>query len=333
MINERIGFSLWLDFIERDYLQQEFKRLIAEGVINGATSNPAIFASSIETSAAYTAQLDELQNHSAKAKYEAIAIKDIKTAAEALFPLYEEGKDGLVSIEVDPFLCDDMDATVEEGQRLYREIGMENVMIKIPATDAGYGAMLQLMSEGIHVNATLIFSPMQALKSLDAMQEGLKIWRATHEGAGPQGVFSVFVSRFDRMLDKRLERAGVQPGRLGIVNAARIYNIVEARGESAFRTLFASTGVKDNAYEADYYIKELMASHSVNTAPLATIEAFLEHPLHAPKLPMDDEAIETFFKIVEEAGVDMQNVYKTLIEEGLESFKDAFSRLLSHLER
>ncbi len=331
MVNERIGFSLWLDFIERDYLQKEFRRLVADGVINGATSNPSIFASSIETSPAYTAQLDKLQNHSAKAKYEAIAKEDIKTAAEALFPLYEAGRDGFVSIEVDPFLCDDSEGTIEEGRRLYREIGMANVMIKVPATDAGYVAMKTLMSEGIHVNATLIFSPMQALRSLDAMQEGLKIFRAVGEKE-VKGVLSVFVSRFDRMLDEKLERAGLQPGRLGIVNAARIYNMVEARGEKAIRTLFASTGVKGNAYEADYYIRELMAPHSVNTAPLATIEAFMEHPLHAPKLPIDDAAIDTFFKAVEGAGIDMQSVYRTLTDEGLKAFKEAFSQLLAHLE-
>ncbi|WP_456403038.1 transaldolase [Hydrogenimonas sp.] len=332
MINERIGFSLWLDFIERDHLQNEFRRLVAEGIINGATSNPAIFASSIETSPAYTAQLDTLQNHSAKAKYEALAKTDITMAAEALYPLYEAGRDGFVSIEVDPFLCDDTAGTVEEGRRLYREIGMENVMIKVPATDAGYDAMRQLMAEGIHVNATLIFSPIQALKCLDAMSEGLKIRRAAEGDGNLQGVLSVFVSRFDRMLDEKLERAGLQPGRLGILNAARIYNLVEARGEKALRTLFASTGVKGNAYEADYYIKELMAPHSVNTAPLATIEAFLEHPLHAPKLPVDEKAIETFFRAVEEAGVDMQEVYRTLTDQGLKAFKEAFSQLLSHLE-
>ena len=331
MVNERIGFSLWLDFIERDHLQEEFGWLIADGVINGATSNPSIFASSIETSPAYTAQLDTLQNHSAKAKYEALATMDIKMAAEALFPLYEEGRDGFVSIEVDPFLCDDAEGTIEEGRRLYREIGMENVMIKVPATDAGYRAMKSLMSEGIHVNATLIFSPMQAMRSLDAMQEGLRIFRAGGE-KNVRGVLSVFVSRFDRMLDEKLESAGLQPGRLGIINAARIYNMVEARKEKALRTLFASTGVKGNAYEADYYIKELMAPHSVNTAPLATIEAFLEHPLHAPKLPMDEAAIDTFFKAVDAAGIDMQSIYDTLTDEGLKAFKDSFSRLLSHLE-
>jgi len=327
-----MGFSLWLDFIERDHLKGDFRRMIEEGVINGATSNPAIFAASIETSPAYTAQLDELKNHSAKAKYEALAIRDIRTAAEALKPLYDAGRDGYVSIEVDPFLCDDTEGTVEEGRRLHRAIGMPNVMIKVPATEAGYAAMTRLMGEGIDVNATLIFSPMQALKTLDAMQEGLKIWRAAGDGKEVRGVLSVFVSRFDRLLDKKLEEKGIAPGRLGIMNAAGIYNLVESRGEKALRTLFASTGVKGDAYPADYYIKELMAPHSVNTAPLATIEAFVADPDHRPRLPIDGEAIAHYFDRVEAAGIVMNDVYDKLLHDGLEAFKEAFAALLAHLE-
>ncbi len=331
MINENIDFSLWLDFIERDFLKQKFKGLIDQGVINGATSNPAIFANAIETSPAYTAQLDRLKNHSAKAKYEALAKEDIRMAAEALLPLYEKGKDGYVSIEVDPFLCDDTEGTVKEGRRLHQQIGMPNVMIKVPATEAGYAAMTQLMGEGIDVNATLIFSPMQALKTLDAMQEGLKIWRAENDKP-VRGVLSVFVSRFDRMLDEKLIEKGIAPGKVGIMNAASIYNLVESRNEPALRTLFASTGVKGDAYEADYYIKGLMAPHSVNTAPLATIEAFLENPDHHPRLPIDGEAIAQFFERVEAARIDMNEVYDKLLEDGLKAFKEAFAQLLGHLE-
>ena len=331
MINEKIGFSLWLDFIERDHLQKEFKRMIEEKIINGATSNPAIFAASIETSPAYTAQLDRLQNHSAKAKYEALAKEDIRTAAEVLKPLYDAGRDGFVSIEVDPFLCDDTDGTIEEGRRLYREIGMENVMIKVPATEAGYEAMKVLMSEGMHVNATLIFSPMQALKCLEAMEEGLKVYRASGT-KDVKGVLSVFVSRFDRLLDEKLIERGLEPGRVGIMNAAKIYNLVEKHGNDAIRTLFASTGVKGDAFPADYYIKELMAPHSVNTAPLATIEAFLEHPDHTVKLPLEDEEIDRFFTTIEEAGINIRNVYRTLLTDGLKLFKEAFATLLAHLE-
>ncbi|WP_353661941.1 transaldolase [Hydrogenimonas sp. SS33] len=330
MVNEKIGFSLWLDFIERDHLKKEFRRMIEEGVINGATSNPAIFAASIETSPAYTAQLDGLKNHSAKAKYEALAIEDIRTAAEALLPLYEADRDGYVSIEVDPFLCDDTEGTVEEGKRLHAAIGMPNVMIKVPATEAGYAAMRRLTAEGIDVNATLIFSPMQALKCLDAMEEGLKI--AGAGGKRVRTVLSVFVSRFDRLLDEKLIEKGLEPGRVGIMNAAKIYNLVESRKNPDIRTLFASTGVKGDAYEADYYIKELMAPHSVNTAPLATIEAFVQHPDHRPRLPLKEGTIDTFFEKIEAAGIDMNAVCDKLLADGLEAFKEAFAKLLAHLE-
>ncbi|WP_457597085.1 transaldolase [Hydrogenimonas sp.] len=332
MVNERTGFSLWLDFIERDHLKSDFPKMVEEGVVNGATSNPAIFAAAIETSPAYAKQLESLKNHEPKAKYEALATEDIRTAARVLLPLYEAGRDGYVSIEVDPFLCDDTEGSVEEGARLHREIGMPNVMVKIPATEAGYGAMRELMARGIDVNATLIFSPMQALKTLDAMEEGLKIWRATGDGGELRGVLSVFVSRFDRLLDKELESKGLAPGRLGIMNAAGIYNLVESRGDKALRTLFASTGVKGEAYEADYYIKELMAPHSVNTAPLATIEAFLKDVDHRPRLPIDGEAIAQYFRRVEDAGIEMNAVYERLMREGLDAFKKAFADLLAHLE-
>ncbi len=156
-------FALWADFIERDYLDNAFKTLIENGIINGATSNPAIFKSAILTSPAYKRQLAELDGLGAKEKYEALAIFDIQKAADILRPLYDAGDDGYVSIEVDPMLCDDTAGTIEEGLRLHRTIDRPNVMIKVPATEAGYGAMTALVAEGIPVNATLIFSKEQAL--------------------------------------------------------------------------------------------------------------------------------------------------------------------------
>ncbi|MGC9351775.1 MAG: transaldolase family protein, partial [Sulfurovum sp.] len=132
MVDRELGFSLWLDFIERDFLQNEFSSMIEKGIINGATSNPAIFASAITTSPAYKEQLESLAGKSAKEKYEALAIQDIKTAAEALRGNYEEGNDGYISIEVDPFLSNDTAGTVEEGKRLFEAIGEPNVMVKVP---------------------------------------------------------------------------------------------------------------------------------------------------------------------------------------------------------
>lgn len=172
MYIEDLKFSLWADFIERDYLDKEFKDLINDGIINGATSNPAIFKNAILNSPAYKEQLSTLGSFSAKEKYEAVAIYDIKKAADILKPLYEVGNDGYVSIEVDPFLCDDADATIKEGKRLFAEIGRNNVMIKVPATTAGYIAMEELSASGIPVNATLIFKKEQAVSCAKAFERG-----------------------------------------------------------------------------------------------------------------------------------------------------------------
>jgi len=331
MVNQEIGFSLWLDFVERDFLKNDFLKLIKNGVINGATSNPAIFASAITTSPAYKEQLDSLGGKSAKEKYEALAIADIKTAAQALRECYDEGNDGYISIEVDPFLSNDTQATVEEGKRLFNAIGEPNVMIKVPATPAGYEAMSQLMSDGISVNATLIFSPQQARECLDAMKRGLDEYDVIG-GCRVEGVISVFVSRFDRLLDPKLKELGLPTAKTGLYNAAKIYNMIETNHTPAIKTLFASTGVKGDELEPSYYIRELLAPHSVNTAPLATIQEYIKGVEASPKLPIFDDEIEEYFAKLEANGIDMQEVYNTLLSDGLVAFEKAFEDMLDTLK-
>jgi len=327
MVDRELGFSLWLDFVERDFLQNEFASLIERGIINGATSNPAIFASAITTSPAYKVQLDSLEGKSAKEKYEALAIEDIRTAARALRKNYEEGNDGYISIEVDPFLSNDTAGTVEEGKRLFATIGEPNVMVKVPATEAGYAAMKELLGSGISVNATLIFSPDQAQKCVEAMKEGIT---GTEERVN--AVISVFVSRFDRMLDRELEAAGVEAAKVGNYNAAKIYNMIESHNVPQIRTLFASTGVKGDALPADYYIRELLAARSVNTAPLATIEHYIKEAATPAPLPLDMAHIDTYFERVADAGIQMDEVYTTLLNDGLVAFEDAFAQMLKSIE-
>jgi len=327
MVNREIGFSLWLDFIERDYLKNDFSALIEKGVINGATSNPAIFASAITSSPAYEEQLASLEGKSAKEKYEALAIEDIKTAAKALRGLYDENNDGYISIEVDPFLSHDTQGTVEEGRRLFSAIGEPNVMIKVPATNAGYDAMRILLSEGISVNATLIFSPTQAQRCVKVMIEGME---ATDKKV--DGVISVFVSRFDRMLDGELAQCGIETGLTGVYNAAKIYKLIEKAQEPRIRTLFASTGVKGEDLPPYYYMRELLAPHSVNTAPLATIESWLRVKETPPKLPLEDAVINGYFTKLADNGFDMDEVYATLLQEGLEAFEKAFKEMLDQLD-
>ncbi len=327
MVNREIGFSLWLDFVERDYLKKEFGALIEKGIINGATSNPAIFASAITTSPAYKEQLASLEGKTPKEKYEALAIEDIRTAARALRPLYDEDNDGYISIEVDPFLSNDTQGTIEEGRRLFECIGEPNVMIKVPATNAGYEAMKMLLSEGISVNATLIFSPTQAQRCVKAMEEGMSQTKAKVDG-----VISVFVSRFDRMLDDELAQSGIDGGLTGVYNAAKIYAMIEKAENPRIRTLFASTGVKGDDLPPYYYMRQLLAPHSVNTAPLATIESWLAVKPTPPQLPMDDALINGYFTKLSDNGFDMDEVYATLLKEGLEAFENAFEEMLAKLK-
>ncbi len=331
MVNKDINFSLWLDFIERDYLKKEFGKLLEQGIVNGATSNPAIFANAITTSSAYKEQLATLEGKSAKEKYEALAIEDIRTAAQMLRPLYDAGNDGYISIEVDPFLCNDTEGTIEEGKRLFKAIGEPNVMVKVPATQAGYEAMTALMKEGISVNATLVFSPKQATQCFKAMTKGI----AQGEQFGScrvEAVISVFVSRFDRALDAELEASGIEPHKTGIYNAAKIYNMIEANEVPNIRALFASTGVKGDALEANYYIKGLMAAHSVNTAPLATIEAHLETNEKAEALPIENSILNGYFMNLEDNGFNMDEIYEQLLNEGLVAFEESFTNMLEQIK-
>jgi len=326
MYIEDLKFSLWADFIERDYLDNEFKDLIECGTINGATSNPAIFKNAILNSPAYKTQLSTLEGLSPKEKYEAVAIYDITKAADILRPLFDSGDDGYVSIEVDPFLCDDTEATVAEGKRLFKTINRPNVMIKVPATQAGYKAMQALTSEGIPVNATLIFKKSQAIACADAFKAGVAAY-----GSKVSTVISVFVSRVDRALDAELQEKCIPVSLSGIYNSADIYAEIEAMNVLGCRTLFASTGVKGDTLTAHYYIEALLAYNSVNTAPVDTIKAYVENGTKGKALPISPALIREHFSKIKEAGIDFDEVLDKQIKDGLVAFKDAFKDILETL--
>ncbi|WP_292655409.1 transaldolase [Nitratifractor sp.] len=332
MIDDNLGFSLWLDFIERDFLRHDFVKMVEEGIINGATSNPSIFAQAISSSPAYEEAFTSLRGLTPKEKYEALAIEDIKSAAIALRGVYDEGSEGYISIEVDPFLANDTEGTIAEGRRLFKSIGEPNVMIKVPATEAGFPAMRALLADGISVNATLVFSPMQAKECLKAMKEGIDEFENTG-GERVEAVISVFVSRFDRLLDPILEEKGLPVGRTGIMNAAKIYGMVQRNHTPSIRTLFASTGVKaGQPFPADYYIRSLYGPHCVNTAPLETIEAFEAGGHPEITLPRPEEEIDAYFAELGHHGIVMDAVYGQLMREGVEAFEKAFSDMLKRLE-
>ena len=327
MFLDDIKFSLWADFIEREFLDKEFKELIDKGIINGATSNPAIFKNAILTSKAYQKQLNELSGIKAKEKYEELAIYDIKKAADILYPLYKNGDDGFVSIEVDPNFAYNSKETIKEAKRLWNKIDRENLMIKIPVTKDGIVAIKELVREGININATLIFDPEYARMCLDAFEEGVKSGNKRI-----YGVLSIFISRFDRKLDEILVKKGVERGKVGILNGAKIYNLIQKRDLPNIRALFASTGVKSSDYKPYYYISELIAPKSINTAPIETIRSFVKSGSKTQRLPIKDKIIENFFKKIEDVGIDMQQVYDELLSEGLKAFVDAFDDILKELE-
>jgi len=311
--------SIWVDYLDREFLDTTFKEWVESGLVNGLTSNPAIFANALKKDV-YKEDIEKLKGKSAKEIYEEIAVKDIQKACDILEPLYKDGNDGYASIEVDPRLINDAKGTIDEALRLYDKIGRENVMIKIPANEAGYKAIEELAKRGININATLIFSPNQAMRTLEAMSKG-----------DIAGVISVFVSRFDRKLNNDLAMQNLAKDRVGFFNAIKIYNQIEAAGFENIRTLFASTGVKQEYLPKDYYVQNLYLPHSVLTLPLDVIEEIKDKELEE-SFNFQTKHIDAFFSFLTPAGISLQKVYQELFDEGVEAFDKAFEDMLSSIK-
>lgn len=331
---ENISFSLWCDFIERDFLEKDFTRLVKGDFIQGATSNPAIFQQAF-LSEAYREQKDSLKGENPKRIYEELAKKDIKRAAEIFLPKYNQNpNDGYVSLEIDPFLSNDASESIKEGVRLFREIDFPNVMIKVPATNEGFEVMEELIAQGISVNATLIFTKEQTISCMEAFKKGYKTFKETTNKEAkdyPRAVVSIFVSRFDRKCDAFFKEKDAPTGILGIRNAQLLYSIINDYALHGVRALFASTGVKGDDLKASYYVEELCHSNAINTAPLKTIEAFLEvRDVKEAYLPTKEE-LEDYFKMVKDLGLDLELVSKELLDQGLSDFKVAFQKILDSL--
>lgn len=327
-LKEEINYSIWCDFIEREFLENGFQNLINDKIIHGATSNPAIFEQSITSSDAYSQQINMLQANETKKIYEELAISDIKRAAQLLKPLYDkDADDGFISLEVDPTLCDDAKATVEEGIRLYRQIGYSNVMIKVPATEAGYIAMAELTALGINVNATLIFSKEQSIKCANALNNGI-----VKSGKDTKGVVSIFVSRFDRMLDSRLKSKDLEVSKVGIMNALKCYYEIEKFNNNNIRTLFASTGVKGDDLDPSYYIDNLIYKNTINTAPLATIKAWIENGSKVKSNLISEQECDIYFENLSKRSINIDQISKQLLNEGLNAFKSSFEELLKKVK-
>ncbi|MDR1008345.1 MAG: transaldolase [Campylobacteraceae bacterium] len=327
------NFSIWCDFIEREFLSSELPALIDSGIVSGVTSNPVIFKNAILNSKAYAEDRKKSIDMLPQERYEFLAVDDIKNTAKLLLPTYKaDNQDGFVSMEVNPLFSANTEKMVEEAKRIYKKVGMPNVMIKIPATEAGYETIKELIIEGINVNATLVFSPQQAGKCLQAIENGFYIFqRRNPKKAFPQVVISVFVSRFDRKLDARLETVGFEKMKFGIMNASYIYQLIREQKISNVRCLFASTGVGDPSIDKYYYITSLMYKNAVNTAPLASIESYMEVLDTDERVCPPKENIQKYFADIESRGIILKEVYTSLLEEGLEQFNKAYREMLESL--
>ncbi|MBV8452912.1 MAG: transaldolase, partial [Deltaproteobacteria bacterium] len=344
---ENFGQSLWLDYIRRSLLfSPEFRRLIDEDGLKGMTSNPTIFENAIAGSSDYDEQFAELvrAQKSVDEIYEALTIDDIKHAADALRPLYDasDGGDGFVSYEVSPRLAHDTGATIAAARRYFELISRPNLMVKVPATPAGLPAIEQLISEGRNINITLMFSVKHYAAVAEAYLRGLeKRAQAGLPLAYIASVASVFVSRVDTLVDKRLEeKLKAKPdeavaalrGTAAVANAKLIYQRfkeifgsdrfkqLQAKGARVQRPLWGSTGTKNPAYSDIKYVQELIGPDTVNTMPPATMDAFRDHGRpHATLEQGLAEAAETVRRL-NEAGIDLVEIGEELQQEGVELF-------------
>src|SRR3954471_857228 len=344
--------SVWIDYLSRRFVKDgDLKGLVGQGVV-GVTSNPTIFQSAIAEGDAYDDQIRELSadHQDAKEIFWLLAADDIRDACDVLRAVYDEGegKDGYVSLEVDPDLAHDTDKTKSEAIRLHKLVDRPNLFIKIPATVAGLQAIEDTIAEGIPVNVTLIFSLERHRKVAEAYVRGVQ--RFVDGGGDPSRLASVasfFVSRVDTEADKRLDEIGGHDelkGKLAIANAKLAYQTykelfagerweaLKAKGATAQRCLWASTSTKNPEYRDVIYVEELVGPETVNTMPEETIEAFQDHGKVALTLTKDVDAARKLLDDLREAGIDYDDVVDTLEREGVEKFADSFEQLLDGIK-
>ncbi len=359
----RFGQSVWLDYIRRSLMiSGELRRMVDEDGLGGMTSNPAIFEKAIvggEEYADFLARLKADGSLDAKALYEKLAIRDIQDAADVLRPVYHQSarRDGYVSLEVAPYLAHDTEATVEEARRLWATVNRPNLMIKVPGTPAGVPAIETLLSEGINVNTTLLFSQEMYEEVAWAFVRALEKRAAQGlELSGIAGVASFFVSRIDTsvdgLIDKRLsgsndaERARLESfrGKVAIANAKLAYErykrifsgmrweTLAAKGAQTQRVLWASTSTKNPKLRDVLYVEELIGKDTVNTIPPATYDAFRDHGEPRASLDEDLDGARQVMLDLAAAGISIQQVTDDLVAAGVKQFEDAFGNLLAAIE-
>ncbi|HEX6036568.1 transaldolase [Longimicrobium sp.] len=355
-----LGQSVWLDYIRRGILDNgELEEMIRRYDLRGVTSNPSIFEQAIGDSDDYDDAFDRLAagGSDGNAAYESLAVDDISRACDLFRGVYDasNGTDGFVSLEVSPTLAHDTQGTVDEARRLWKAVNKPNLMIKVPGTDAGLPAIEQLLAEGMNVNITLLFSVENHEKVMEAYLRGLE--RRQQDGGALDRIGSVasfFVSRVDSAVDGQLEKIAASAsddaakqralglrGKAAIANAklayARFQEIfsgerwerLAAAGANVQRPLWASTSTKNPDYRDVIYVEELIGPHTVNTMPLATVEAFADHGVARSTVDQDVEQARADLAALEDVGIDMDAVTDQLQREGVEKFAKSFAGMLT----
>ncbi len=345
------GVSIWLDTLSRELLDSgAFARLIAENAVTGATSNPTIFAKAITGSDRYDNQLREAVAAGIRAPQELffeLALDDVGRAADLLRPVHDAsgGRDGFVSFECTPDLADNTEATVTQAMELWTRLARPNVMIKVPATEAGIPAIEELTARGVNINITLLFSIARYEQVIDAYVAGLERRVAARQQCDSiASVASFFVSRVDTKADALLPAGSDLRGRIAVANAQCAYaryrhRFAEERwrrlrdaGAHTQRPLWASTGTKNPAYHDLLYIEELIARDVVNTMPEPTLRAFGDHGEICPPLTADAGGSEETLRGAEAVGIDLVVITAELEREGVGSFCDSYHQLLTCIE-
>jgi transaldolase len=356
-VNERlkklqeIGQSVWVDSLSRDDIQNgNLQRMMEDGVL-GVTSNPTIFQQAIAQSELYDEELQELAEKTDDAKeiFRRIAVRDIQDACDIFMPVYDqtEHRDGYVSLEVAPELAFDTEGTITRARLVWEMVDRPNLLVKIPATKEGLPAIEESIAAGISVNVTLIFSLERYRAVAQAYIRGLE--RLVEGGGDPSKVASVasfFVSRVDTETDRRLEEVGREhlKGRLAIDNAKIVYQefkkifsgprweSLESRGATKQRPLWASTSTKTPEYKDTIYVDNLIGPETVNTMPLSTLKATMNHAEVQPTLDEGIEEARKLFEELKEASVDYDEVVEVLEKEGVQKFVDSYSELIEEIE-
>jgi transaldolase len=345
------GVSVWIDNLSRDSVRGGgLERMMREDAVVGVTSNPTIFQKALALGDAYDDQLREAaaEGLDDTETFIRLAETDVSEACDLMRPVWERtgGHDGFVSIEVDPTLAYETEATFDQAMRFHREIDRPNLFVKIPATRPGLPAIEDAIAHGRSINVTLIFSLRRYREVVEAYLRGLE--RLVAGGGDPSKVASVasfFVSRVDTEADRRLDEAGgpdALKGRLAVANAKLAYQhwlqafagprweYLEGKGARKQRCLWASTSTKNPAYRDVMYVEELIAPETVNTMPDETVAAFQEHGEVKPRTALAGvDRARALIDELREAGVDYDDVVLTLEEEGVQKFADSFAELLA----